>query len=326
MKLIEVYRKSFPVMLPLLLILLLGGCGVALFDYPPIDVNASRRQSSEIFRSADAVFVRKGDSVWAISKRHKVSMRALIEANRLKPPYVVQIGQRLVLPRGTMHTVRAGDTLYSISRRYNTDAYDLARLNNLKVPYKLYKGQKLQVSGYRKARIQKAVLKPGIRTPSVRKTVVATKTKPSKPVRSSRPAPKSISAPPPRSGKGFIWPVKGRIVSNFGAKAAGLRNDGINIAAPRGARIMSVENGVVAYAGNELRGFGNLLLIKHSGGWVSAYAHNDTILVKRGDRIKKGQFIATVGSTGNVKKPQLHFELRKGRKALNPFKYLKNKA
>ena len=102
-----------------------------------------------------------------------------------------------------------------------------------------------------------------------------------------------------------------------------MRNDGINIATRRGASVVAAENGVVVYAGNELRGFGNLLLIKHSGGWVTAYAHNEKVLVKRGAKVSKGQPIATVGSTGSVKKPQLHFEMRRGRVARDPRKYLR---
>ena len=113
------------------------------------------------------------------------------------------------------------------------------------------------------------------------------------------------------------------MLSSFGAKAKGLYNDGINISASRGTPVLAAENGVVAYAGNELRGFGNLLLIKHSGGWVTAYAHNETLLVRRGQKVKKGQVIAKVGSTGAVSSPQLHFELRKGKRAINPEKYLR---
>ena len=113
------------------------------------------------------------------------------------------------------------------------------------------------------------------------------------------------------------------MISSFGSKSKGLRNDGINIAAPRGAPVVAAENGVVVYAGNELRGFGNLVLIKHAGGWVSAYAHNDRLLVRRGDKVRKGQRIALVGSTGGVTSPQLHFELRKGKRARDPRKYLR---
>ena len=106
---------------------------------------------------------------------------------------------------------------------------------------------------------------------------------------------------------------------------SGLRNDGINIRAKRGSPVFAAESGVVAYAGNELRGFGNLLLIKHEGGWITAYAHNEKLLVKRGETLKRGQKIATVGSSGNVSTPQLHFELRLGRSAKNPSNFIKHK-
>jgi murein DD-endopeptidase MepM/ murein hydrolase activator NlpD len=120
-----------------------------------------------------------------------------------------------------------------------------------------------------------------------------------------------------------LWPVNGHVISHFGPKAGGLHNDGINIAAARGTRVRAAENGVVAYAGNELRGFGNLLLIRHGDGWVSAYAHNDRLLVGRGDSVRRGQAIALVGMTGNVATPQLHFELRRGANPVDPLDYLR---
>ena len=116
--------------------------------------------------------------------------------------------------------------------------------------------------------------------------------------------------------------MNGKIISSFGAKKGGLHNDGINIAAARGAPVRAAENGIVAYAGNELRGFGNLLLIKHADGWTSAYAHNDRLLVRRGDQVRRGQIIARVGSTGSVTSPQLHFELREGSEAIDPLRLL----
>ena len=120
----------------------------------------------------------------------------------------------------------------------------------------------------------------------------------------------------------FLWPVNGKVISPFGSKNGGLHNDGINIAAPRGTPVRAAENGVVVYSGNQIRGFGNLLLIRHSDGWVTAYAHNDTLLVKKGQQVKRGETIARVGSTGNVTQPQLHFELRKGTEAVDPAGYL----
>lgn len=134
--------------------------------------------------------------------------------------------------------------------------------------------------------------------------------------------PAAVPQPPPLSGGKFLWPVNGRILSGFGPKDGGLHNDGINIAAPRGTPVRAVESGVVAYAGNELRGFGKLLLIRHADGWVSAYAHNDVLLVQRGDKVTRGQTIARVGSSGNVSTPQLHFELRRGARSVDPLSQL----
>ncbi|HEX4570693.1 MAG TPA: LysM peptidoglycan-binding domain-containing M23 family metallopeptidase, partial [Dongiaceae bacterium] len=131
------------------------------------------------------------------------------------------------------------------------------------------------------------------------------------------PTPENVTPPPRHSGK-FLWPVNGKVVSLFGVKEGGQHNDGINIAAPLGTPVHAADNGVVAYAGNELRGFGNLLLIRHADGWVSAYAHCDALLVKRGDQVKRGQVIARVGQTGAVSSPQLHFELRKAGTAVDP--------
>ena len=130
--------------------------------------------------------------------------------------------------------------------------------------------------------------------------------------------------PPPRSGK-FIWPLRGRVLSAFGAKGGGRFNDGINIAGKDGDSIKAAEAGIVAYAGNELRGYGNLLLVRHAGGWVSAYAHTQKILVAKGQTVRRGQTIAQVGRTGGVSTPQLHFELRRGPRAVDPLRYLGRK-
>jgi murein DD-endopeptidase MepM/ murein hydrolase activator NlpD len=133
----------------------------------------------------------------------------------------------------------------------------------------------------------------------------------------------AVAVPPPVSGgPSFSWPLRGAIVSSFGSKKGGEHNDGINIAARRGAPVRAAEDGIVVYAGNELRGFGNLVLIRHADGWTTAYAHNETLLVKRGDRVRRGQVIAKAGSSGSVATPQLHFEIRRGRRAVDPAEYL----
>ena len=120
----------------------------------------------------------------------------------------------------------------------------------------------------------------------------------------------------------FRWPVRGRVISAFGVKPGGERNDGINIEVPEGTPIKAAEGGQVIYAGNELKGFGNLVLVKHPNGFVSAYAHASEVLVQRGDSILRGQTIAKVGATGNVSRPQLHFEIRNGNRPVDPLPYL----
>ncbi|MBF0392947.1 MAG: M23 family metallopeptidase, partial [Alphaproteobacteria bacterium] len=141
-------------------------------------------------------------------------------------------------------------------------------------------------------------------------------------VAASRPGPAIIAEPPPMSRSGFGWPLEGKVVQGYGTIAKGQRNDGINIKAARGTPIKAAQDGVVAYAGNELRGFGNLLLIKHADGWMTAYGHADELLVGRGDMVKRGQAVAKVGGSGNVGEPQLHFEIRKGVQAVDPTSHL----
>lgn len=254
------------------------------------------------------VGVRHGDTVYAISRRTGATVRAIIEHNRLRAPYRLKPGQRLRIPGPLIHTVRKGETVYSISRRYGIDMASLVRANYVRRPYNIAIDQKLVVPGRTAG---SAISTP--RTYSGSKSAAVSRSKTKK---------TPLSAPPKRAGKHFSWPVKGKVISRFGPKAGGLHNDGINIAVKKGTGVRAAENGVVAYAGNELRGFGNLILLRHAGGWVTAYAHNDTLLVKRGDRISRDQVIAKSGASGNVKTPQVHFEIRKGSSAVNPQQYL----
>lgn len=335
-----------PIIAFLVLAWLLPAAGCGWVEWPPPDrpqmarrtpvtaVPTARPESDAAFIAATAVVVGKGDTVYGLAKRHRVSMRAIIEGNRLAPPYHLRVGQRLVLPRGTEHRVVKGDTLSGIAQRYDVDFYSLARANDLAPPYTIRLGTFLRIPTA-PARIQVATAPATAASRPAPVTaakppppVTASPPKPSPPVKTvmapKRPKkPAAIPKPPPRRKEsGFVWPVKGRVIAGFGTQAKGLQNDGINIAAPRGSPVRAAESGVVAYAGNELRGFGNLLLIKHSGGWISAYAHNDELLVKRGGKVRRGQAIARVGSSGNVGKPQLHFELRKGKRAVDPRKHL----
>lgn len=235
-------------------------------------------------------------------------------------------------------TVGAGDTLYSLSRKYSVPVNDLAVMNNISAPFTLSVGQKLKVPNLASAPVRGATTvapqspaRPTqSATPAAKTTQQGTtatiktpaQTKPAKQKISSDPT-KKLPAIAARSSSKFSWPVRGKILSHYGAKSGGLFNDGINISAARGTAVKAAENGVVAYAGNEVKGMGNLVIIQHSGGWMTVYAHMDSMAVRRGARVSVGQKIGTVGATGKVDKPQLHFEIRKGTKAYNPSSYLR---
>ena len=231
-------------------------------------------------------------------------------------------------------TVAKGDTLYSISRRYQIPVNDLAVMNKLSAPFALSVGQQIKVPKLdtvqtRSASEIKQTQKAQAKQPEPIKTTTAKPVEKTKTVTTEKKT--KISSDPSkqlpklsaRSNAKFSWPVRGKILSGYGAKNNGLFNDGINISAAKGADVKAAENGVVAYAGNEVKGMGNLVIIQHSGGWMTVYAHMDSMSVKRGNTVSVGQSIGKIGMTGKVDKPQLHFEIRKGTKAYDPISYLK---
>ena len=253
-------------------------------------------------------------------------------------------------------TVARGDTLYSLSRKYEIPVNDLAVMNNLSAPFVLSAGQKIRVpdlpvtkpapaktttkaaTSTKTATEKTKIVKPAEKTePKVTTKPAQTKTetKKTQPKAETKTAQKTQTKTtakttttksqtvPARSASKFTWPVRGTILSHYGAKTGGLYNDGINISAASGATVVAAENGVVAYAGNEVRGMGNLIIIQHADGWMTVYAHLNSMAVRRGVRVSVGQKIGTVGQTGKVTKPQLHFEIRKGTKSYNPTNYLK---
>ncbi|HYM30589.1 MAG TPA: peptidoglycan DD-metalloendopeptidase family protein [Candidatus Cybelea sp.] len=263
-----------------------------------------------------------GDTVFTIAQREKVPVRALVDANNLVPPYTLSAGQTLIVPRAVFYTVQRGDTLYSVSRRYSVDLYSLAQANGIPAPYRVTTGRRLRIPAGpdlpESAQQAVPTPPPAAASPAVQPPPA---TEPAASARASD-AKLAIPSPPPRAGKTFAWPVRGQMISNFGTKPGGLHNDGINIAVGKGAEVRAAENGVVVYSGNELRGYGKLLLIRHADGWMTAYAHNDELLVHRGDMVRRGQVIAHAGATGNVTRPQLHFEIRHGVQAVDPVPYL----
>lgn len=278
------------------------------------------------FGTPDRVTVQRGDTLYSISKRYNVPLRDLIEANHLTPPYTLTIGRQLRLPTAKFHTVCKGDTLYNISKRYNVDVTTLSKLNNLQPPFTLSIGQRLAIPGSVGGSTETYTPEPVKTQPQKTSGFSFWKSTPKKTASSSSTVKKTTtvktaSVSKTRKNK-FAWPLKGTIISKYGTIGKGRNNDGINIKATLGAAVKAADAGRVAYAGNELKGFGNLILIKHDDGWITAYAHNDRLFVKKGQRVRKGEKIAAAGSTGSVNTPQLHFEIRSGKKALNPFNYL----
>lgn len=281
----------------------------------------------------DKVVIQKGDTLYSLSRKYEVPLRSLIEENNLSAPYALNVGQVLKLPIRKTYMVARGDTLYSISKKYNIDMTSLSRLNDLREPYTLNVGQVLalpETLSENTKGVTDSGSSSGITSGYSYKrssgTKVASKStdKPQKVAASQ----KTIARKTPRKTVStyrkskFLWPVKGTVVSNFGAVGKGRRNDGINIKAATGTNVKAADKGVVAYAGNELKGFGNLVLIKHADGYITAYAHNERLYVKKGQKVLRGEKIATVGSTGSVNTSQLHFEVRAGKKAVNPRSYL----
>ncbi len=261
--------------------------------------------------------------------------RTRVASNSAYSPQPTYAEPRQSLSSGATHRVKAGETLYSLGRTYNVHPKQIASLNHLNAPYSLNVGQTVQIPSGSSANAfpssagsAQAVAKRDIE-PKENK-IAKVETRDFSSTKSDRKAVekkevaavKPLPQPEQRASSRFRWPLKGRVISSFGPKPSGSRNDGINIAVPAGTNVLASENGVVAYAGNELKGYGNLILIRHDGGWVTAYAHNKELFVKRGDRVSRGKVIAKAGSTGSVNSPQLHFEIRKGADAVDPMKYL----
>lgn len=266
--------------------------------------------------SSNYVTVQRGDTLYSISRHYGVPLKDLINTNNLHAPYTLHVGQRLSLPTKQYHTVQRGDTLYSIARQYNVDVTSLSRVNNLQTPYSLSVGDRLVLPAS-VGSVPAASYNTAQNTGTASMTAKSAAYTPAK----SAPVTDSYVAPKARKTK-FDWPVKGTIISGYGNLGSGRKNDGINIKAALGTNVKAADSGTVAYAGNELKGFGNLILIKHTDGWITAYAHNDRLFVKKGQKVTRGEKIATVGSTGSVTTPQLHFEVRSGKKAVNPRPYL----
>ena len=321
----------------LVISLILSACGERIGLAPVVQGGKSERyplSSANNPKAGPVVIVQRGQTLYKIARLHNVGLRNLIDANNLRPPYTIYPGQKLRLPRTDIHVVIQNETIYQIAKRYNTEPGVLVRLNRIQPPYRLFLGQRIAIPGSRD-RNDKGLKGRPIdsgnvagkdlhQTTSKRsraKQPIYSRSKTKNPAQTMKP-----NARPSSPGKGgFIWPINGRVLSRFGTIGKGLQNDGINILAQKGTPVRAAQSGIVAYAGNELRGFGNLLLIKHPGGWISAYAHNSELLVETGERVDRGQIVSKVGRTGSVDRAQLHFELRRGKRAVDPERFLRRR-
>lgn len=238
----------------------------------------------------------------------------------------------------SVHVVNRGDTLLSISRRNHVPVAELARANKLDPSAKLKLGMKLTVPGAKTAAVALAAAPAPVAAAQSAAALAPPATKmaavTSGPPQSAHLAQATTKVDdasvetPTKANEAtgalptFRWPVRGKVITSYGAKTNGKANDGINLAVPEGTPVKAAEDGVVAYSGNELKGYGNLVLVRHSNGYVTAYAHASELLVKRGDTIKRGQIIAKSGQSGEVGSPQLHFEIRKGSSPVDPLQFL----
>ena len=301
------------------------------------------------------IIVGTSDTLEVLARRYHVTPAAILAANGYKGPRTLSPGQQLIIPHSgsvaavapassgppgrivasaapSVHVVNSGETLAGIARRNHISVAELARANNLDRSARLKLGTRLNVPAAKTAdtAAEPAIIQSAAAT-SLPPTSRVAAAAPQQIVRlaQANPAPEQVETNPaikPGEATGalptFRWPVRGKVITGYGAKTNGKANDGINLAVPEGTPVKAAEDGVVAYSGNELKGYGNLVLVRHANGYVTAYAHASELLVKRGDLIKRGQVIAKSGQSGEVGSPQLHFEIRKGSTPVDPLQFL----
>lgn len=308
--------------------------------------------------ASGGIIVRPGDTLYAISRYQQTELQALIEANNLEPPFIIKPGQVIHLPGqpGTApaagpQTQITGQPLAAVEKPAASDgrtpgpgktprprpataekpkpAALVASVSPARPPEKPNAGTMARTSPAQRTVARARTLEesavddaipPQPRKAPARKLAAGAKPPP-QPVKVAHattvPATRPANRPINRNVR-FLWPANGPILSDFGPKSNGLHNDGINIAMPPNGPVVAAADGIVSYVGNGLRGYGNLLLIRHEGGWVTAYAHNSELLVDKGARVQRGQVIARAGRSGGVPQDQLHFEVREGARAVDP--------
>ena len=322
----------------------------AVNDDPHLAINGDVVESSgDVFQNYE---VQRGDHIDALARAFSTTRQVLLDANHVRPPYLLRPGQIIKVPVAKAYVARSGDTLTGVAKRFSVGIGELAQLNHLSERAALRPGQEIglpssmrdrgpvRVSGAESSYAEAAPPPPTYRTeppPSRDLGSGATTVRrygqfpPAEPPRQSyettQPAPGYQTSQPPavaaeaapsfsdadiaRAAHGrFVWPVRGDMLARFGPQGVGRRNDGIDIRAAQGTVVKAAAQGEVVYAGNQVPGFGNLVLIKHADGWVTAYAHLDTVEVQMKEHVNQGQSVGSVGLTGGATEPELHFEVR----------------
>jgi murein DD-endopeptidase MepM/ murein hydrolase activator NlpD len=295
------------------------------------------------------VVVKRGQTLDGYAYTYHIPKSAIIAANGLHPPYELKAGQHLAIPNP--HVAMQPQPMHSIA------STPVVMAANWPTPHSVTATPLPAPPPSQQAAIPQPPVTPQTLSPPSASLPQAAKAQPDV-IPLDGPAPKAAAAAPPPAtltpprseqatltppqpaqaapaappaqmsaesaagGGRFPWPVRGHVLASYGNTPGGGHNDGINIAAPRGTPVHSIDAGTVAYSGNEVKGYGNIVLIKHANGWISAYAHLDDVTVKPGDTIAAGQVIAKVGESGGVTEPQLHFELRRGKKPVDPKEFL----
>ncbi|CAK0753733.1 lipoprotein NlpD [uncultured Gammaproteobacteria bacterium] len=299
---------------------------------PPFRVEPGQRL---VLPNTRAYTVGSGQSLSGIAQSTGIDQHEIIRLNDLQPPYALRSGQKLRLPGGsgggmsvaaTTANDQASPPIASLGHKPTPGAIEATSLAPYSHPTAAASAGApsplaiappvplTRPTAPPPEPAHAAAARPPLAAPQTASPAVA----PPVP-----PAPTAVTeTPAPRAGSRFLWPVKGKIISGYGPKPDGLTNDGVNIASPPGSAVTAADHGVVVYAGNELHGYGNLLLVRHSDGFITAYAHLDQMAVERGDRVVRGHKIGTVGGTGSVSSPQLHFEVRKGSQPVNPMEHM----
>ncbi|MGC6517939.1 MAG: peptidoglycan DD-metalloendopeptidase family protein [Candidatus Puniceispirillaceae bacterium] len=292
----------------------------------PVEIGGKRVERAPIPVSR-TIIAEQGDTIYSLATRYQVTPQSLIADNDLVAPFAISAGQSLAITPPREHVVSASDNLYLISQRYAVSQFHLAELNELQEPYQLVQGQKLLIPDTHDFSVldgSKGVDTALARPAAKPVTTIAQANSRQVDIPKANQPRKNFVAPSFASGESFTWPLEGEIIQDFGPAGKGIHNDGVNIGANAGAAVQASAPGTVAYIGRNLKSFGSMILIKHDGGYITAYAHLDEIRVAEGDVLGAGQIVGTVGQTGRVTRPQLHFEVRQSRRPINPHDIIKS--